>query len=624
MDAEMQYNVSMLIRQVVKKNKGLEKKFIYHHLVESVRTPRGPRQRLILNLGRLDIPRSEWKILANRIEEIISGQETFLKPPRHIEDLARHYAAVLINKRIKTSSSSTDSGAKPGKSREEWETVDPAGITASNSRTVGGEALAHYAFETLGFPGILRSLDFSKKQIHLTELLIAGRLLHPGSEQSTLRWGRNLSAIGEVSGADFTHLSNNILYRMSDSLLARKADIEKLLAQNERNIMGLEEKILLYDLTNSYLEGSPKNSEIAKRGHSKEKRSDCPLLTLALILDEDGFPKGSFTFPGNVSEPGTLKDILDKLIKGGLVSGGLFSKPTVVIDAGIATKANIQWLRDNHFHYVCVSRTHPDEIPVEGLTEIRTASGNEVSIKKIEKGDEVFLFCRSSGRKSKEEGIKNRFTKRFEEGLKSIERSIRNPRGRKSYDKIMERVGRLKEKCSSVSRFYYVNVERDDESGNASSIEWRLEKEVELESHFNGSYYIRSDRTDLADDELWKLYVMLTHVEDGFRCLKNDLGLRPNYHQKDGRMEGHLFISVLAYHLLAFIRRKLRQKGINRSWHTIRDLMSSQTRITTSLTTKDGRRIHIRQTTEPEDFHIRVYRALSLPTKPLKMKKIEM
>jgi len=112
-----------------------------------------------------------------------------------------------------------------------------------------------------------------------------------------LRWGRNLSAVGEVSGADFTHLSKNILYRMSESLLARKADIEKLLAQNEINLMGLEEKIHLYDLTNSYLEGSPKDSEIAKRRHSKEKRNDCPLLNLALILDEDGFPLGKLHFP---------------------------------------------------------------------------------------------------------------------------------------------------------------------------------------------------------------------------------------------------------------------------------------------------------------------------------------
>ncbi len=285
----------MHIREVVKKNKGLEKKFVYHHLVESVRTPLGPRQRLLLNLGKIDIPKSEWKALANRIEEIVSGQETFLAPTRHIEDLAQHYAAVLINKRMKAPAVISPEEKSPA---EEWETVDLTTLTASNSRTVGGEAVAHFAFEKLGFSGILRSLDFSEEQVHLTELLLAGRLLHPGSERGTLRWGSDLSAIGEVIGADFTHLSNNILYRMSDVLLGKKPDIEKLLAQNEKNIMGLEEKILLYDLTNSYLEGSPINSGIAKRGRSKEKRSDCPLLTLALILDEDGFSQGKFDFSG--------------------------------------------------------------------------------------------------------------------------------------------------------------------------------------------------------------------------------------------------------------------------------------------------------------------------------------
>ncbi len=611
----------MHIREVVKKNKGLEKKFVYHHLVESVRTPLGPRQRLLLNLGKIDIPKSEWKALANRIEEIVSGQETFLAPTRHIEDLAQHYAAVLINKRMKAPAVISPEEKSPA---EEWETVDLTTLTASNSRTVGGEAVAHFAFEKLGFSGILRNLDFSEEQVHLTELLLAGRLLHPGSERGTLRWGSDLSAIGEVVGADFTHLSNNILYRMSDVLFGKKPDIEKLLAQNEKNIMGLEEKILLYDLTNSYLEGSPINSGIAKRGRSKEKRSDCPLLTLALILDEDGFPKGSLTFPGNVSEPGTLKEILQELMLSGLIRSDLFSKPTVVIDAGIATQANIQLLKSQQFSYVCVSRTHPNEIPTDGMTEIETASGDKVSVKKIARDDEVFLFCRSAGRKAKEEGIRNRFTRRFEEGLQLIAKSITNPRGRKSYNQILERLGRLKERCANVSHFYNVNVERDETTENAASIQWRLEREAELESHFSGSYYIRSDRTDLTDEELWKLYVMLTRVESAFRCLKSELGLRPNFHRKDSRMEGHLFITVLAYHLLAFIQWNLRQKGIRHNWQTIRENLSSQCRITTSVTTKDGRRIHIRQTTEPEDFHTQIFRALSLPTKPLRTKRIEM
>jgi transposase len=484
---------------------------------------------------------------------------------------------------------------------------------------VGGEALAHYAFESLGFRKLLKGLGFSVEQINQTELLLAGRLLYPGSEQAVLRWAKNLSAIGEVAGADFSHLSNNCLYRLSDALLEKKSDIEKLLAENEKSLLGLEEKILLYDLTNSYLEGSPDDSKIAKRGRSKEKRSDCPLLTLALCLDEDGFPKRSRVFPGNVSEPGTLQLILDDLAE--TSTNDLFSNPTVIIDAGIATKDNLNLLTEKNFNYICVSRSHPDLIPDDGLFDIKTASGGTVSVKKIEQDDEIFLFCQSEGRKAKETGISNRFTQRFEDGLRAIELSIKNPKGRKEYKNIVERIGRLKEKCSNIARFYSVEVQHDGET--ATAITWNLEKKTELESHFDGSYYIRTNRKDLSDTEIWQLYVTLTRVESAFRSLKSDLGLRPNFHQKDSRMEGHLFITVLAYHLQAFLQTRLRQNGVNYAWQTIRTLMSSQIRITTGITTREGKRLHIRQTTDPEDFHIKIHRSLSLNPKPLRIKRTE-
>ncbi|MCE1245651.1 MAG: IS1634 family transposase [Firmicutes bacterium] len=607
----------MNIRAVVKKNKGFEKEFVYHRLVESVRTPSGPRQRMLLNLGKLEIPQDEWKTLADRIEEILSGQEVLVKPARHIEDLAQHYAAMLINKRMQDSE---DVEAEPEKEVKEWETVDLASITNSESRTVGGEALAHYAFESLGFGKLLSGLGFSKEQINQTELLLAGRLLYPGSEQAVLRWAKNLSAMGEVVGADFSHLSNNCLYRLSDALLEKKSEIEAQLAKNEKSLLGLEEKILLYDLTNSYLEGSPEGSKMAKRGRSKEKRSDCPLLTLALCLDEDGFPKGSRVFPGNVSEPATLNLILDDIAANS--TNDLFSNPTVIIDAGIATKDNLNLMKEKNFNYICVSRNHPTLKPGGDFCEITTASGETVSVKKMEQDDEIFLYCRSEGRKAKETGMSNRFTQRFEDGLRSIEMSINNPKGRKDYRSIVERIGRLKEKCSGVARFYSVEVTRDGET--ATAVTWNLEKRTELESHFDGSYYIRTNRKDLTETEIWHLYVTLTRVESAFRSLKSDLGLRPNFHQKDTRMEGHLFITVLAYHLMAFLQTKLRGNGVNYSWQTIRTLMSSQCRITTGITTQSGKRLHIRQTTTSEDFHKQIHRALSLPPKPLRMKKTEL
>ncbi len=171
-----------------------------------------------------------------------------------------------------------------------------------------------------------------------------------------------------------------------------------------------------------------------------------------------------------------------------------------------------------------------------------------------------------------------------------------NPRGRKSYNQILERLGRLKERCANVSHFYNVNVERDETTENAASIQWRLEREAELESHFSGSYYIRSDRTDLTDEELWKLYVMLTRVESAFRCLKSELGLRPNFHRKDSRMEGHLFITVLSVSPPGLHSVESPPKGNppQLADHAGKTCPASAG-VTTSVTTKDGRRIHIRQ-----------------------------
>jgi len=610
----------MFIREIINKNPGYDREFVYHRLMESVRTPRGPRQRMVLNLGKLDIPKDEWKILANRIEEIISGQETLVKPPRHIEDLARHYSRLLIQKRVR----STPPAPDKEEIEEDWETVNLGSLSNSESRTIGGEALGYYAFRKLEFPRILRSLGFGRKQVDRAALLVIGRLLHPASERETALWGSEMSALGELMGADFHRLSNNALYRTSDLLLEKRDDLEKCLRDRERSLLGLSEKIILYDLTNTYFEGKASGSERAKRGHSKEKRTDCPLLTLALVLDEDGFLKGSKVFPGNVSEPGTLKEILEGLrLSAGLMNNQLSlleDKPTVVIDAGIATKENVKLIKAENYHYLCVSRTRPLEIPDEGLLEYKNRSGGAVSLKKTNRNGEVFLYCRSEGRHKKEEGMKTRFTKRFEEGLAGIESSLKKPRGHKKLEDIMERLGRLREKCPMVARFY--NVEVKSEAGRAVSLEWKLEKKDELDARFAGSYYIRTDRDDLPEEEMWSLYTMLTQVEDAFRCLKSELGLRPNFHQKDDRMEGHIFISVLAYHFLSLLRRELKAKGIHHRWQTIRERMATQTRVTTSITNREGKRIHFRQTTDPEPFHREIYRALNLPPKPLRCRRV--
>ncbi len=610
------YAEGVFIREVVKKNPGHNKVFRYYRLMESVRTPRGPRQRLLLNLGRLDLPPAEWKTLANRIEEILSAQTSFLPPPPHIESLAQHYARLLRQKE-------RGSILIPEELQEtDWHRVDLNSLAQGEFRSLGGEAVACQAFKRLGLPGLLAELGFKEKQVHQAALLIIGRLLHPGSERETALWAKELSALDEVLGADFRHLSNNALYRVSDEMVKHREAIESHLAQRERDSFALGEKILLYDLTNTYLEGRGHESLRARRGHSKEKRDDRPLLTLALVLDEDGFPKKSQVLPGNASEPESLRSFLEAYKTGLARRPPLFKElPTVVIDAGIGTAENLDLIHREGFPYLTVSRARPATVPTEGLVVIRSEPDSTIKAQRLEREGEVILYCQSSARARKEEAMKARFQKRFEEGLAAIAASLTRRRGHKRYGKVMERLGRLRERYPSIARFYEVRV--TEEKGRATRLEWSLDAEEELEARFAGSYYIRSNRTDLDEKGLWSLYMMLNQVEESFRCLKSELGLRPVYHRKDPRQEGHLFITVLAYHLLATIQRQLKARGISYRWKTLRTRLASHMRATASVTNEQGERLYLRQTGDPESFHLEIYRALGLPPKPLKTKRMK-
>jgi transposase len=602
----------MFIKEIIKKNFTSDKTFTYHRLVEAVRTPRGPRQRIILNLGKLDLPREDWKTLANRIEEIFSGQQTLLITPPHIESLAHYYAGMLRRKEMQS---------VPVSEQSDWEKVDLNSLSQSEVRTIGAESVAWDAFMRLGFPHILSDLGFSQEQVHKTALLVVGRLVHPASERETAHWGRGISALQELLGADFQHLSNNALYRTSDQLVKHRDEIEKGLTERERDIFNLGEKIILYDLTNTYLTGNGRHSHIARRGRSKQKRNDCPLLTLALVLDNEGFPKASRVLEGNISEPGTLEGFLQNLKSEPRDQLSLLTEPaTLVFDAGVGTRENLDLIRREGLHYVTVRRQRSGEIPEEGLTVIKEDKDSTVKVRRLDGEGETILYCQSTARARKEESMKASFQKHFEEGLQAISDSLSRKRGHKAYGRVMERLGRLKERYPTIAQFY--NVEVHEERGRVTRMEWGIDREKEIETRFSGSYYIRSSRTDLDEKELWSLYMMLTQIEESFRTLKSELGLRPVRHHKDPRMEGHLFISVLAYHLLAGIQRELKQKGISYRWETIRNRLSTQTRVTASLTNDKGERIHIRQTTDPEPFHFEIYRALGLPLKPLKAKRL--
>lgn len=576
--------------------------------MESYRTEKGPRQRRLLNLGKLDLPRDQWKSLANRIEEIVTGQHSLI-PVRQltdeIEDLAQHYAALLKN-RYHPKPPIVSSDTEP-----QYEEVDIHSIKNKKARTVGAEHVCLSTMKKLGFSAILSELGFQKRQIQIAESVIVGRMVFPSSEHRTFLWFKKMSAISNLLNVDSDRLSLNSFYRIADTLLSVKEQIESKLADREKTLFNLREKILLYDLTNTHFESRINGSRIKRYGRSKQKRGDCPLVTLGLVVDGDGFPKRSEIFEGNVSEGATLMQMVNELN-----GDGDGEKKLVVIDAGIAKEENLVLLCEAGYDYICVALNKPlENVPEEGFVTVRYTRDNHVEASLVRKENETVLFCRSLKKRMKEKAMQTRYQEHFEMTLESIRDGLHKKGGTKWYDKVLSRIGRAQEKYKSISYFYDIEVERQGDK--AVDLQWRMKPNLNMDERFGGTYYLRTSRMDLSEQEIWNLYLMLTDLEDSFRSLKSELGLRPNFHQMDHRIEAHLFITVLAYHFVTCIQWYLHRQGIYMRWSSIRLLLSTQVRVTTEMTTRDGRKIILRNTTEPERFHQMIARSLNIDPKPL-------
>jgi transposase len=607
----------MYIKEIKKRNKPYDKEFISHRLIEAYRTEKGPRHRTILNLGKLDIPKAQWKTLADAIEAKISGQKSLFQAEKEIDDLANAFAEQIVKKHLLQK----PSAAEVERPAAEYHKVDIHSLQSSQCRTIGAEHVGLHAFNRLGLESFLAETGFSPRQINLAKLSIIGRLVHPGSELQTADWARHLSGLDELIDTDFKHLSHNALYRISDSLYENKEAIETYLARTEKDLFSLPEKIVLYDLTNTYFEGNANSNVKARRGRSKEKRRDCPLLTLALVIDEQGFVKNSRVLPGNVSEPGTLEEMLKTLqtLRPGEPSKA--AKPgagiTVLMDAGIATKDNLKLLQGQGYDYIVVSRQKALLAKLKNLTPLVTVNeskGNLVQASLTIQDDEAILICKSKLKAVKENSMRTLFEKRFEEDLQSIANALAIKGGVKTYAKVRQRIDRLIEKHKRISRYYKIDVLQQGRL--ATEIKWQKINQQRAEERFSGVYYLRTSRIDLNEKEIWSLYTMLTNLEDAFRSLKSELNLRPVFHRKEARADAHIFIAVLAYHLLNTIQTGLRSNGIHMRWQRIRELLSSHVRITTWFNEADKGRLYIRKTAHPEAFHKTIYNALGLSHLP--------
>jgi hypothetical protein len=300
--------------------------------------------------------------------------------------------------------------------------VDVESLDMIHPRTVGVEALGVWAMEQIDLPGFLQSLGLSGPLRSAAMASIIGRMAAPASEHATYTWMTERSALGELLDVDFAAMPLMTLYRASDALLKHRDSIEKQVFSRVSELFGLSTTVTLYDLTNTYMEGEAADNPKAKHGRSKEKRSDCPLVTLALVLDSSGFVRESRSFAGNVSEGNTLEHMLKAL---NVPKGAL-----VVMDAGIAKEENLTWLRDNGYRYLAVSREKSRQFDPEQAVSLENASGDRVRLQKIVDKDagEARLYCHSEGRERKEQAIAKRFADKFEVELQKLHEGLSKPR----------------------------------------------------------------------------------------------------------------------------------------------------------------------------------------------------
>jgi transposase len=596
------------------------KPYYTYRLVESVRTSKGVRQHTLLNLGsNFTCPRESWPDLSNRIEEIISGQQLLFPPASDLEDAAQRYAALIIQARNRSDGIDGDST-----SSSDYRNVDINTLEFMRPRSIGAEHVAHEALRQLQLDKKLRELGLNKHQLYTAIGSVIGRMIAPGSELATHYWLQHHTGLGELLGYDYESTKLTRMYQASDILLKHKEALERHLYERQRSIFQFEETITLYDLTNTYFEGSGKYNDLAAYGHSKEKRTDCPLVTLGLVLDSSGFLIRSKVFSGNASEPQTLAEMIKGLNGSPQTESTkqqpVFNqgRPTIVMDAGIATEDNINWLKKEQYPYLVVSRKRHREFSEKEAVVVKKDKDCTVkAYKKInDQTGEVELYCHSTRREDKERAIYDRFSTRFEKALDKLNAGLHKKGCIKKYDKVLLSLGRLKEKYSRAAKNYRITVNKDKKTGNAVRIiRQRKESSNSTDSH-PGVYCLRTNQDTWDESTLWRTYTMLTDLEAVFRSLKSELGLRPVFHQKTKRVSGHLFITLLAYHLIHTIRCRLKTNNIHSSWSDLRKQLTGQDRVTVSMQCRNGDTVHIRKSTRPEPRQQVIYDALGLSHYP--------
>jgi len=447
--------------------------------------------------------------------------------------------------------------------------------------------------------------------LDVLKILVSYRLIDPGSEWRLHREWYHRSAMRDLLGRMGDALELQSLYRCLDKLVEHKRSLFSFLTERWRDLFEVGYEVLLYDLTSTYFECDPPGHGKRRHGYSRDKRPDCVQVVIALVITPEGFPVAYEVMAGNTSDKTTLKAFLEKIE----TQYGKANR-VWVMDRGIPTEDILREMRaatTPTFYLVGTNRGRLTKLEKEFLKLPWARVKDSLEVKLLPQEGELYILARSEGRRKKERAMRRRRLKQLWNRLHELQRQ------RLTRDELLLKLGAAKADAGKAYRLVEVEVPKAEEPVNAETFTFSLRKEkLRAATRAEGDYLLRSNLTGKDPAILWQRYIQLTEIEAAFRNLKSDLAIRPIHHQKDPRIEAHIFAAFLAYCLYVTLQQRLRALAPGLTSRAVIEKMTAIQMIDVHLPTTDGRKLILSRYTQPEPDHQLLLQRLhlTLPAQP--------
>ena len=611
---------------------GTIEKYDYFRLSENWRDADGKiRKRTVVNLGELTgYTKAGRKQLGSLLEEMITTGSCRMGNDASVYDDAVKFYAHWRDLHPKSSS-----GMQPDSilaqaldsHRRDIVTISLSKVTNHEPRVIGPEVICRSTASRLGLMEFLLSNGFNRQEAELAVMQVIARAIYPYSEYRTVKYLRDNTALAEMFHIPKEKLTKDALYKSALRLWDVHRRMEDWLHERVTSMFHLEEKILLLDITNTYMEGRMADSRLCFFGRSKEKRSDCKLVVLAAVVNTEGLIVRTMIYEGSRQDVTTLQEVVGTLAS----TTSQEARKIVVMDAGFYSADNARWLTENHFDYITVLPSGNARFSADSDRVVRHEDCRHQEIRlqmgkvEIDGVRHRALLVDSDAKALKELSMHEQACSRYEQGLETIKAGLAKKNGTKSRDAVNNRLGRLDRQYGAVRKEYQVTFtyEGKGKKEKAVAMDWKRKDEyVARKTKFHGRYVLLTSLDEKDELNVWKFYNVIRTVEETFHTLKSDLDMRPVYHKGDDGIKAHLNLAVLAYWIVSVTMYRLKKKGYpNVRWEEIRRIAGAQVMVTTRMETVKGETIELRQATEEEQELSKIYNLLGITPHPMGTRK---